>query len=108
MSQWNPEWDVSINGVSYTTVTLSNLSITSGRSNIYTQAQAGYATINLINLNGSAITPAINDSLAIQVKNTSGTFIPIFGGSIVDISVVVSQVGSVGISAASNGVIGFI
>ena len=98
MSQWTPEWDVSINGVSYTTVTLSNLSITSGRSNIYTQAQAGYATINLINLNGSAITPAINDSLAIQVKNTSGTFIPIFGGSIVDISVVVSQVGSVGIS----------
>ena len=98
MTQWSPIWDVSINGVSYTTVTLANLSITSGRSNIYIQAQAGYATINLINLDGSAIVPTINDALAIQVKDTSGTFVPIFGGSIVDVGVTVSQVGSVGIS----------
>jgi hypothetical protein len=89
---------VSINGVSYTTVTLANLSITSGRSNIYIQAQAGYATINLINLDGSAIVPTINDTLTIEVKDTSGTFVPIFGGSIVDVGVTVSQVGSVGIS----------
>jgi len=98
VTQWSPIWDVSINGVSYTTVTLANLSITSGRSNIYIQAQAGYATINLINLDGSAIVPTINDALAIQVKDTSGTFVPIFGGSIVDVGVTVSQVGSVGIS----------
>jgi hypothetical protein len=89
---------VQINGVSYTTVTLANLSITSGRSNIYIQAQAGYATINLINLDGTAIVPTINDSLSIQVKDTSGTYVPIFGGSIVDVGVIVSQVGSVGIS----------
>ncbi len=98
MTQWSPIWDVSINGVSYTTVTLANLSITSGRSNIYIQAQAGYATINLINLDGSAIVPTINDTLTIEVKDTSGTFVPIFGGSIVDVGVTVSQVGSVGIS----------
>lgn len=98
MTQWSPIWLIEINGVSYTTVTLANLSITSGRSNIYTQAQAGYATINLINLDGSAVIPTINDSLAIQVKDTSGTYVPIFGGSIVDVGVTVSQVGSVGIS----------
>ena len=98
MTQWSPIWDVSINGVSYTTVTLANLSITSGRSNIYIQAQAGYATISLINLDGAAVVPTINDSLAIQVKDTSGTYVPIFGGSIVDVGVIVSQVGSVGIS----------
>jgi hypothetical protein len=98
VTQWSPIWDVSINGVSYTTVTLANLSITSGRSNIYIQAQAGYATINLINLDGSAIIPTINDSLSIEVKDTSGTYVPIFGGSIVDVGVIVSQVGSVGIS----------
>ena len=98
MTQWSPVWNVSINGVSYTTVTLANLSITSGRSNIYIQAQAGYATINLINLNGAAVVPTINDTLSIEVKDTSGTFVPIFGGSIVDVGVTVSQVGSVGIS----------
>jgi hypothetical protein len=98
VTQWTPVWQVSINGVNYTTVTLANLSITSGRSNIYIQAQAGYATINLINLDGSAIVPTINDTLSIEVKDTSGTFVPIFGGSIVDVGVTVSQVGSVGIS----------
>jgi len=98
VTQWSPIWDVSINGVSYTTVTLANLSITSGRSNIYIQAQAGYATINLINLDGSAIVPTINDTLTIEVKDTSGTFVPIFGGSIVDVGVNVSQVGSTGIA----------
>ena len=98
MTQWSPIWDVQINGVNYTTVTLANLSITSGRSNIYIQAQAGYATITLINLDGSAITPTINDTLSIQVKDTSATYVPIFGGSIVDVGVTVSQVGSVGIA----------
>lgn len=98
MTQWSPIWDVQINGVSYTTVTLANLSITSGRSNIYIQAQAGYATISLINLDGSAVTPTINDTLSIQVKDTSATYVPIFGGSIVDVGVTVSQVGSVGIA----------
>jgi hypothetical protein len=98
VTQWSPIWDVKINGVSYTTVTLANLSITSGRSNIYIQAQAGYATISLINLDGSAIVPTINDTLSIQVKDTSATYVPIFGGSIVDVGVTVSQVGSVGIA----------
>ncbi len=98
MTQWSPVWDIKINGVSYTTVTLANLSITSGRSNIYIQAQAGYATINLINLTGTAIVPTINDTLSIQIKDTSATYVPIFGGSIVDVGVTVSQVGSTGIA----------
>jgi len=98
VTQWSPVWKIEINGVSYTTVTLANLSITSGRSNIYMQAQAGYATINLINLTGSAIVPTINDTLAISVKDTSAVYVPIFGGSIVDVGVTVSQVGSVGIA----------
>jgi hypothetical protein len=98
MTQWAPEWKVLIEGVEFTDVVLANLSISSGRTNIYTQAQAGYCTLNLINLDIGAITAEINDSVSIQVKNTSGTFVPIFGGSIVDVSVTVSQVGSVAIT----------
>jgi hypothetical protein len=98
MTQWAPVWEVKIAGVEYTDVVLANLSISSGRSNIYTQAQAGYCTINLINLNLAAITAEINDAVSIQVKDTSGTFVPIFGGSIVDVSVTVSQTGSVAIT----------
>jgi len=98
MTQWAPVWLVTIEGVEYTNVVLANLSISSGRTNIYTQAQAGYCTINLINLNLGAITAEINDAVSIQVKDTSGTFVPIFGGSIVDVAVTVSQVGSVAIT----------
>jgi hypothetical protein len=98
MTQWAPEWKVLIKGVEFTDVVLANLSISSGRTNIYTQAQAGYCTLNLINLDIGAITAEINDSVSIQVKDTSGTFVPIFGGSIVDVSVTVSQVGSVAIT----------
>ena len=98
MTQWAPVWLVTIEGVEYTDVVLANLSISSGRTNIYTQAQAGYCTINLINLNLGAITAEINDAVSIQVKDTSGTFVPIFGGSIVDVAVTVSQAGSVAIT----------
>ena len=98
MTQWAPVWRVKINGIEYTDVVLSTLSISSGRTNIYTQAQAGYCTLNLINLNLDPILVTINDSVTIEVQDTSAAFVPIFGGSVVDVSVIVSQVGSVSIT----------
>jgi hypothetical protein len=41
MTQWNPIWKLEINGVDYTNLILSNLIITSGRTDIYSQANAG-------------------------------------------------------------------
>ena len=98
MTNWAPVWRVKINSIAYTDVILADLNITSGRTNIYTQAQAGYATVRLINLDLSAVIVEINDSLTIELQDTSATFVPIFGGSVVDIGVTVSQVGSVAIT----------
>ena len=56
MSVWNPVWQIKINGVDYTNAILANLTITSGRTNIYEQAQAGYINLSLINLDQSAPT----------------------------------------------------
>ena len=94
MTQWSPVWKIVVNSVEYTDVTLSNLTISSGRTNIYEQAQAGYANVTLINLNQTSVPIGINDSLSIQVKDTSATFIPIFGGSVVDVGIEVSEAGS--------------
>jgi hypothetical protein len=94
MTQWQPIWKVLIDGTDYTTAILANLTIRSGRTNIYEQAQAGYANLQLIDLDQSIIPVYINSSINIQVKNTSGTFIPIFGGSVVDIALEVRDVGS--------------
>jgi hypothetical protein len=94
MTQWAPVWRVEIAGVDVTDSVLANLTITSGRTNIYEQAQAGYCSVNLIIFNQAALPYEINDPISIEVQDTSAVYVPIFGGSIVDISVSVSQVGS--------------
>jgi hypothetical protein len=94
MTQWAPVWRVEIAGVDVTDSVLANLTITSGRTNIYEQAQAGYCSVNLIVFGQAALPYEINDTISIEVQDTSAVYVPIFGGSIVDISVSVSQVGS--------------
>ena len=95
MTLWNPVWKVEIAGIDYTDAILSNLTITSGRTNIYEQAQAGYINIELINLDQSPIVAQINDSISVQLQDSTATFIPIFGGSIVDVAVSISDAGQV-------------
>ena len=94
MTQWNPVWQVKIDGVEYTDAVLADLVITSGRRNIYEQAQAGYLQIQLIDLNQATIPVSINSTISVQIKNTANTFVPIFGGNVVDIGLQVRDVGS--------------
>jgi hypothetical protein len=94
MSQWNPVWKVEIDGVEYTDAVLANLIIRSGRTNIYEQAQAGYVNLQLIDVNQTAIPVSINSTIGVSIKNTANTFVPIFGGNVVDIGLEVRDVGS--------------
>jgi hypothetical protein len=95
MTIFNPIWRVTINGVQYQTAILANLTITSGRTNIYEQAQAGYTNLEIINLDQSNVAIGINDAITIELQDSTATFVPIFGGSVVDISIAVAEVGSV-------------
>ena len=94
MTQWAPVWRVKIDGTDITDSVLANLSITSGRTNIYAQAQAGYCSVTLIVFGQAALPYEINDTISIEVQDTAAAYVPIFGGSVVDIAVSVSQVGS--------------
>jgi hypothetical protein len=98
MSQWTPVWSVLIDGVEYRSVTLANLSIQSGRTDIYSQAVAGYCNVSLINLDGSPVLAEINSSITIFVQDSTSTPVPIFGGSITDIILAVSSAGNNGMS----------
>jgi hypothetical protein len=98
MTQWTPEWQLQINGVDYTNVTLSTLTVVSGRTDIYSQPRAGYASIEIINLDLTPITIDVNDGLSIQVKDSTGTFVNIFGGSVTDSQVEVISTGTGGIN----------
>ena len=95
MTIWNPIWQLTIGGVNYTDATLSNLTITSGRTNIYQQANAGYINLDLINFNQTNVPIEINDSLTISLQDSTATFVPIFGGSVVDVAISVAEIGSV-------------
>lgn len=85
---------IEIDGVEYTSAVLANLTIRSGRTNIYEQAQAGYVNLQLLDVNQTAIPVAINSTIGVSVQDTSGTFVAIFGGNVVDIGLEVRDVGS--------------
>lgn len=98
MSLWTPVWSVEIDGVEYKDVALANLNIGSGRTDIYSQAIAGYCNLTLINLNDSTITAEINSGVTVYVNDSTGTPVALFGGSITDIIVGVQSGGSIGIT----------
>ena len=95
MTAWNPEWLVIIDGVTYTNLTLANLTITSGRTDIYSQPVAGYCQLAILNFDQTAIPMEINDGVTIELKDSTNTFVPIFGGTITDLAVTINSIGSV-------------
>ena len=99
MTLWSPEWSVSINGSGdVTNITLANLVITSGRTDIYSQPRAGYCQVEIINLNQAPIDMDVNDSVIIKVKDSTGTFVNLFGGDVTDVVVEVRSTGTGGIT----------
>lgn len=102
MTQFNPIWNVELNGVAITDSVLASLSITSGRTNIYEQATAGYCSLSLLNLNQTLISATVNDSITVELKNSAGVFIPIFGGTLTDIGIEVAEVGGIGYTQRVN------
>ena len=98
MSLWTPTWSIDIDGVEYNNVTLANLTIGSGRTDIYTQAIAGYCNLTLVNLDDSVITAEINSAVTIYVDDSNGDPIALFGGSITDLIVGVQTGGSIGVT----------
>ena len=91
MTLWNPDWAVEVNGLGdVTNLVLSDLTITSGRTDIYSQPIAGYCRFTIKNLDQSAIGFDVNDSIVVKIKDSTNTYVPLFGGDISDIDVVVA------------------
>jgi hypothetical protein len=94
MTLWSPVWNVEIDGVSYTDAVLANLTIRSGRTNIYEQPQAGYVNLQLLDINQTAIPVSINSTVSVSIEDSTGTPQVLFGGNVVDIGLEVRDVGS--------------
>jgi len=98
MSLFNPIWRVRVGGIEYTNYVLANLTITSGRTNIYEQANAGYVNLQLINLDQSIIDIEINDAISVELQDSTNTFVPIFGGTVVEFDIGIAASGVVGVN----------
>lgn len=89
---------VTIDGTDYTGETLMGVSVNSGRTNIYDQPRASYATVQILNYNVSAYPIDIKDEVVISIDNSDGTSqITLFTGKIVSISNSIQNMGSQGV-----------
>lgn len=98
MSNFSPVWRLKIDSVEYTNLILSNLTITSGRTDIYQQPIAGYVNLTVINLDQSNLPFNVSQTVSIELKDSTDTFVPIFGGTISDLELSIAQIGNVGYS----------
>jgi hypothetical protein len=94
MTLWTPDWRIKVNGSELTSVTLSNLTITSGRQDINSPTPAGYCSLEVINTDGTNYSFTINTSVTIEIKDTSGNYVSLFGGRVSDLRQIVRSAGS--------------
>jgi hypothetical protein len=95
MTVWTPEWKLTVAGTEYTNLTISDITHQAGRDDIYSQPNPSYMQCTIVALSGQTFPFDINDSLSLQVKNSSGSFVNLFGGDITDVTVEVGATGSI-------------
>jgi hypothetical protein len=91
---WLPEWRITVGTTVYTNVTAVNLTI--GRIDIDRQCQAGYARMEIINSNNAPFDIDVTDILSLELKDSSGTYVPVFGGTVSDFTTSVRSPEEVG------------
>ena len=102
MTIYTPTYRIKVDGSTVTGATLSGLTITSGRTDIYSQPVAGYCNLTLIETTESSIPYEINDAVTIEVQNSAGVYVYLFGGFITDVSISVFSSGAVATSQKVN------
>jgi hypothetical protein len=91
---WAPNPTVTIDGVDFTGESLWNVSVSFGRTTVWEQSRAGYATINILNANNQDFGFDMNHSVVITVENSAGTPITLFTGKISNVSNSVQSAGT--------------
>ena len=82
---WLPEWRITVGTTVYTNVTGVNLTI--GRIDIDRQCQAGYARMDIVNSTNVPFDIDVTDSLTLELKNSAGTYVAVFGGTVSDFTI---------------------
>jgi hypothetical protein len=82
---WLPEWRVTVGDDVYTTVT--SVSFASGRLDIDRQCSAGYCQVEIINTDGTPFTIDVTDTITLELKDSAGNYVVVYGGEVSDFSI---------------------
>jgi len=82
---WFPEWRVTVGDDVYTSVT--SVSFASGRLDIDRQATAGYCQVQIINTDNSPFTINVTEPITLELKNSTGSYVTVFGGEVSDFNI---------------------
>ena len=96
---WSPNATVTIDGVDFTEESLWNVTITYGRTTIWEQARAGYASIDILNITNTDYGFDMNLPVVITVDDSSGNPVTLFTGKISNVSNKVAAAGENGLAA---------
>jgi hypothetical protein len=89
---WSPNATVKINGTAVTNYTLEGVQITMGREDVQQQSNAGFATIQFLDLPYTDV--EIFDTITVTLDNYTGVDTTIFTGLVTDVSVSVLDAGT--------------
>jgi hypothetical protein len=95
MTVFTPEYKLTVNGVEYTNVAISDIAHQAGREDIYSQPNPSYLQIELVALNNENYNLQVNDGLTLQVQDSTNTYRTLFGGNITDITTEVATASSI-------------
>ena len=100
MSAWLPEWRITIGTTVYTNVLSVNMA--TGRDDVDLQCNAGYARMEIVNVDNSSFDIDVTDVLTLELKNSSGTYVPVFGGTVSDFGISVRSPEEIGFITIGN------
>ena len=100
MSTWLPEWKIIIGTTVYDNVLSVNMA--TGRDDIDLQCSAGYARMEIVNIDNTAFDIDVTDSLTLELKNSAGVYVPVFGGEVSDFGISVRSPEEIGFVTIGN------
>jgi hypothetical protein len=97
---WLPEWKIIVGTTVYDNVL--SVTMATGRDDIDLQCNAGYARLEIVNTNNLPFDIDVTDSLTLELKNSSGTYVPVFGGTVSDFGISVRSPEDIGFVTIGN------
>jgi hypothetical protein len=97
---WLPEWKIIVGTTVYDNVL--SVSMATGRDDIDLQCNAGYARLEIVNTNNLPFDIDVTDAITLELKNSSGTYVPVFGGEVSDFGISVRSPEEAGFITIGN------